>query len=152
VSERNCFIIVTDTVTDTVTTDTVSVCHRSSSVTARRVTARRPALLRFVFRVMEPIPAADTFVESDWRIKRDSVHNVPTVRVLSGYESPTGELDPEHARGYWFDSNGPLVKTYFNGIETLRSEFADFAGAVIARKIDVLKDAKVSMQISVVHP
>jgi hypothetical protein len=107
------------------------------------------ALLRFVFRVMEPIPAADTFVESDWRIKRDSVNSVPTARVLSGYERPTGELDPEHARGYWFDSNGLLVKTYFNGIETLRSEFADFAGVVIARKIDVLKDAKVAMQISV---
>jgi hypothetical protein len=43
-------------------------------------------------------------------------------------------MDPEHARGYWFDGNGLLVKTYFNGIETLRSEFADFAGIAIARK------------------
>jgi hypothetical protein len=107
------------------------------------------ALLRFVFRVMEPIPAVDTFVESDWRIKRDSVNKVQTVRVLSGYESPSGDLDPEHARGYWFDSNGLLAKTYFNGFETLRSEFADFAGTAIARKIDVLKGAKVAMQISV---
>jgi hypothetical protein len=106
-------------------------------------------LLRFLFRVMEPIPAADTFVESDWRIKRDSVHQVQTVRVLSGYESPSGQLDPEHARGYWFDSNGLLVKTYFNGIETMRSQFADFAGVTIARKIEVLKDAKVAMQIDV---
>jgi hypothetical protein len=85
----------------------------------------------------------------DRRIKRDSVNNVLAVRVLSGYESPTGGLDPEHARGYWFDSNGLLVKTYFNGIETLRSEFADFAGVVIARKIDVPKDTKVAMQINV---
>jgi hypothetical protein len=83
-------------------------------------------LLRFVLRVLEPIPVMDTFVESDWRIKRDSVNNVPTVRVLSGYESPEGKLDAEHARGYWFDGTGQLVKTYFNGIETRRSDFADF--------------------------
>jgi hypothetical protein len=107
------------------------------------------SLLRLVFKVLEPIPAGDSFVESDWRIKGDSVNKVPGVRALSGYESPSGELDPEHARGYWFDSNGLLVKTYFNGIETQRSEFADFAGVAIARKIDVLKNGKVAMQISI---
>jgi hypothetical protein len=106
-------------------------------------------LLRFVFKVLEPIPALDTFVESDWRIKRDPVNNVQTVRVLTGYESPDGSLDAEHARGYWFDVTGLLIKTYFDGIETRRSDFSDFAGVAIARKIDVLKDGMPAMQISV---
>ncbi len=97
------------------------------------------ALLRLVVKVMEPIPAIDTFVESDWRIRRDAVDGMKTVRVLSGYESPTGELDPEHARGYWFDESGKLVKTYFMGIETLRSEFGDFGEAQIAHQIMIVR-------------
>jgi hypothetical protein len=80
-------------------------------------------LLRMVLKAIEPIPAIDTFVESDWRIKRDTVDGEKTIRVLAGYESPDGELDPEKARGYWFDENGKLVKTFFNGIETRRLEF-----------------------------
>jgi hypothetical protein len=70
-------------------------------------------LLQLILRVLEPIPAIDTFVESDWRIKRDTVNGVRTVRVLTGYESSEGELDPVQVRGYWFDDNGLLVKTYF---------------------------------------
>ncbi len=91
----------------------------------------------------------DTFVESDWRIKLDSVNNAPTVRVLSGYESPAGKAGCGARQGYWFDGAGLLVKTYFNRIETRRSDFADFAGIAIARRIDVLKDGMVAMQISV---
>lgn len=106
-------------------------------------------LLRLIMKIMEPIPAIDTFVESDWRIKRDTVHDVRTVRVLAGYESPEGKLDPEQARGYWFDDTGLLVKTYFDGIETQRSEFEDFAAAKPARRIDVLKDGKLAMRIRV---
>jgi hypothetical protein len=107
------------------------------------------ALLRLVMRIMEPIPAIDTFVESDWRIKRETVNDVRTVRVLAGYESPEGKLDPEQARGYWFDDAGLLVKTYFDGIETRRSEFEDFAGVKPARRIDVLKDGKLAVRIRV---
>jgi len=107
------------------------------------------ALLQLVLRVLEPIPAIDTFVESDWRIKRDTVNGVRTVRVLTGYESPEGELDPVQARGYWFDDIGLLVRTHFNGIETLRSEFEDFAGVKVARRIDALKDGVLGMRISV---
>ncbi len=106
-------------------------------------------ILRFVLRALEPIPAIDTFVESDWRIKRDTVDGVRTVRVLAGYESPEGELDQEQARGYWFDDTGLLVKTHFKGIETRRSEFEDFAGVKIARQIDVLRDGVLAMRISV---
>jgi len=106
-------------------------------------------LLRLVMKMMEPIPAIDTFVESDWRIKRDTVNGVRTVRVLAGYESPEGKLDPEQARGYWLNDTGLLVKTYFNGIETQRSEFEDFAGVKIAHRIDVLKDGNLGMRIRV---
>jgi hypothetical protein len=69
------------------------------------------------------------------------------VRVLAGYESPEGNLDPEQARGYWFDDAGLLVKTFFNGIETRRSDFEEFAGVKTARRIDVLKDGKLAMGI-----
>ena len=62
-----------------------------------------PGFLRLVLKVMEPIPAIDTFVESDWKIKRDTVNGTKTIRVLTGYESPEGKLDPEHVRAYWFD-------------------------------------------------
>jgi hypothetical protein len=50
--------------------------------------------LRFVLKTVEPIPAIDTFVDSDWRIKRDPVGGIQAVRVLAGYESPEGKLDP----------------------------------------------------------
>jgi hypothetical protein len=106
-------------------------------------------LLRLVMKIVEPIPAIDTFVESDWRIKRDTLNGVRTVRVLAGYESPEGKLDPEQARGYWFDDTGLLVKTYFDGIETQRLEFEDFAGVKAARRIDVLKNGKLAMRIRV---
>jgi hypothetical protein len=106
-------------------------------------------LLRLVMKIMEPIPAIDTFVESDWRIKRDTVNDIRTVRVLAGYESPEGKLDPEQARGYWFDDTALLVKTYFDGIETQRSEFEDFGGVKPARRVDVLKDEKIAMRIRV---
>jgi hypothetical protein len=106
-------------------------------------------LLRLVMKIMEPIPATDTFVESDWRIKRDTVNGVRTVRVLAGYESPEGKLDPEQARGYWFDDAGSLVKTFFNGVETQRLEFEDFAAVKTAHRIDVLKDGKLALRIRV---
>lgn len=106
-------------------------------------------LLRLIMRIMEPIPAIDTFTESDWRIKRDIVGTVPAIRVLAGYESPEGRLDPQQASGYWFNSNGLLIKTYFSGIETDRSDFQEFAGANLARQIDVVKDGHLGMLIHV---
>jgi hypothetical protein len=105
--------------------------------------------LRVVLRTMEPIPAIDTFQESDWRINRDMVNGVRSVRVLAGYESPEGKLDPEQARGYWFDDSGLLLKTYLSGIETDWSGFEDFAGTKVARQINVLKDGKLAIRIRV---
>jgi hypothetical protein len=106
-------------------------------------------VLRMVLKAMEPIPAIDTFVESDWRMKWDTVDSVKTIRVLAGYESPDGTLDTEQARGYWFDESGKLVKTYFRGIETRRIDFKDFGGVAIAHEIRVLHDNQLAMLIRV---
>jgi len=107
------------------------------------------AILQFVLKVLEPIPATDTMQEADWRIKRDTVNGLSAVRVLSGYESPEGKLDSEQARGFWFDDSGLLVKSFFNGLEGRRSDFQDFGGVRFPRRIDVLKDNSLAMRISV---
>jgi hypothetical protein len=106
-------------------------------------------LVRLALRVMEPIPAMDTFIESDWKIKRDKTGGVKTIRVLTGYESPEGKLDPDHARGYWFDDSGKLVKTYLMGMEMNRSKFEDFNGVAIPREIEVLTKGDLGMLIEV---
>lgn len=106
-------------------------------------------LLAMILRLAEPIPAIDSFVESDWRISRETVDGVKTIRVLSGYESPEGELDAEHARGYWFDENGRLVKTFFDGLETRRLDFSEFDGAQVAHQIRILKGEKLAALIKV---
>lgn len=107
------------------------------------------SLLRIAFRFIEPIPASDTFGESDWKIKREAVDGVNAIRVLAGYESPIGTLDPEQARAYWFDADGKLLKTYFNGIETRRSDFQNFDGAQVARQIQVFRNGQLAMLIRV---
>ena len=107
------------------------------------------ATLRLVFRALEPIPAIDTFQESDWRIKRDPVNGANAIRVLTGYESPEGKFEAEQVRAFWFDNNGLLLKSYFKGIESQRSEFEDFNGVKIAHRIDLLKDGKPGMRIRV---
>jgi hypothetical protein len=106
-------------------------------------------VLGLVLRVMEPIPALDTFVESDWRMKRDTVGGVKTIRVLAGYESSDGVLDAEHARGYWFDESGKLVKAFFRGNETRRFQFEEFGGVQIAHDIRVLHSDAIVMLIRV---
>ncbi len=125
------------------------VRSRNGEKTYQFAEGEHAGILRFVLKALEPIPAIDTFTESDWKIKRDAVNDVRTVRVLAGYESPEGKLDPEQVRGYWFDDTGLLVKTHFKGIETRRSEVQDFAGAKIARRVDVLKDGALAMRINV---
>jgi len=106
-------------------------------------------LLQFVLKTTEPIPAIDTFVESDWRMKRDMVGGIRAVRVLSGYESPEGKLDTEQARGYWFDDSGLLLKTFLSGLATQWSDFEDFSGFKVARQVDVREDGKLVMRIHV---
>jgi hypothetical protein len=111
---------------------------------------RDAALLGFVLHAMEPVPAIDTFVESDWRIQREKAGSADAIRVAAGPEDANGQLDPQRARGYWFDSDGRLVKTFFNGLETQRSDFEEYRGAQIARQINVYKDGKLGIQIRVV--
>jgi hypothetical protein len=106
-------------------------------------------LLRIVMRIMEPIPAMDTFVESDWRMKRETVDGMKTIRVLSGYENPHGELDPEKARAYWFNESGNLVRVFISGMDIRRSNFAEFDSALVARQIQVLYQGTAALAIKV---
>jgi hypothetical protein len=107
--------------------------------------------LKMVLKFVEPIPALDTFIESDWRIKRDTVDGIKAIRVLTGAENPDGSLDGSQARAYWFDENGKLLKTYYLGMETDRSDFSDYGGAQVARKISVIRKGEVAMVIHITN-
>ena len=106
-------------------------------------------LLLFLMRVLEPIPALDTFVESDWRMNRENVADIPAVRVLTGYESPEGKLDPDHARGFWFDANGRLVRAYFLATDIRLSQFEPFGAAQVARQIRIFRNGALVLTIQV---
>lgn len=107
-------------------------------------------ILEFVKRVLEPIPRTDEFYEADWKIKREPAESVPAIRILAGYEAPDGTLDPEQARGYWIDAvSGRLVKTFFKGLEARRSDFVEFEGAQVARKLVVYSKQLVALEIRV---
>jgi hypothetical protein len=114
----------------------------------RLVEGEQVGVTQVIWKITEPIPAIDTFVESDWKIKRDNVGGVPAVRVLTGYESPEGKFDPQ-VRSFWFDANGLLLRTYFREVETQRAEFEDLNGVKIARRIDVLREGVLVMRVRV---
>jgi hypothetical protein len=124
---------------------------KSQSGEKRYVQAEGPesGMLKMVMQVMEPIPAADTMTESDWRIQRDTTDGAKTIRVFRGPEGPNGELEPGKSEGFWFDDAGHLVKTYTRGFEVRPSKQADYEAVQVARQIDVLKDGKVGMRIIV---
>ena len=105
--------------------------------------------LAFVLQVIEPIPAMDTFVESDWRIRSDDLRGLKTVRILTGYESPDGSLDSERARGFWFDQTGNLVQTFFRGLESRRTDIQDFGSVKVAHRVDVMQKTSLAMRIQV---
>ncbi len=103
-----------------------------------------------VMRSLEPLPMLlDNFYEADWRIKRDKVDGVDTIRVMAGYEAPDGSFDPEMTRGYWFDEKGRLLRTYLSGLETKRLDFASFGQKEVAQEIQVLRDGKLEVLIHV---
>ena len=106
-------------------------------------------LLQFVLTVMEPIPASDSVREADWTFKREAVGDVAAVRVATGHEDADGKPDPKDFNAYWFDETGQLVKSYGNGMETRRTDFRDFNGVKVARRVEVLLANKVGMRISV---
>jgi hypothetical protein len=121
---------------------------RDGEKTYRLISGTNAGLLCLVLRALEPIPAIDTFVESDWKIRRDVLDGGPVVRISTGHEDANGKLDAQ-ARGYWFDNSGLLVKAYFNGLEVRRTDFQDFNGLKLARQVDVLKDGQLALKIRV---
>lgn len=106
-------------------------------------------LLRLVLRIAEPIPAIDTFVESDWRMNSVDENGAHAIRALSGYEGPDGKLDPQHSRAYWFNNQGELIKTYSNGFETRRSDFQQFSGLSVARSVGLYSNGGLALQLTV---
>jgi len=127
-----------------------SFCERSANDEKRyRYTAGPLAgLMCLVLKILEPIPAIDTFTESDWRIGSDTIGGARTIRLLAGPQDATGNLEAQ-SRGYWFDSSGLLLKTYFSGIETRRSDFQDFNGVRVAHRIEVFKDSRLAMKVTI---
>ena len=106
-------------------------------------------LLRLVMLLLEPIPAEDTMTESDWHIRSDSVDGEKAIRVFRGQERPNGELEPGKSQGYWFDEKGHLVESYTAGFETRPSAEEDYSGVHVAKRIDVLKDGKLVMRVTI---
>lgn len=106
-------------------------------------------VLQLVMRFMEPLPAEDTMTESDWGVRRDSVDGLNLIRVFRGPEGPNGELEAGKSEGYWFDGGGRLMKAYTAGFELRPSGAEPFGGVQVARRIDVIKDGKVGMRITV---
>jgi hypothetical protein len=106
-------------------------------------------LLRSVMLAVEPIPAADTMTESDWRIQRDTVDGLKTIRVFRGPEGPNGELDPKTSQGYWFDESGQLVKSYTSNLEIRNSVAAPYADVQMPRQIDLFSGGKLGMRLLV---
>lgn len=107
----------------------------------------------FVLSAIEPIPTTDSFYEADWRIRRDNVDGVSSIRVLRGYEPQNGVCDPEHAYAFWFDSASRLIRVC-ERVDIRYSDFADFNGAQVPRHIHVLDGDKtvVSIQINEMRP
>jgi len=99
--------------------------------------------------ILEPIPAGDTMTESDWRIKREIVNGIKTIRVFRGPADPNEEYDLGHSIIYWFDESGRLVKSYTQGLEIDPSDVEAYGGVDVARRIDVVKDGKLAMRIVV---
>jgi hypothetical protein len=106
-------------------------------------------LLKLVFKVIEPVPATENLMESEWRIQRDLVDGSTTVRVASGDEGPDGKLDSMNFRGYWFADTGQVVKTHVRGLETRLTTFSDFDGGRVTRRVNVLADGKPVMRVHV---
>jgi hypothetical protein len=106
-------------------------------------------VLRVVLMVLEPIPASDTMTESDWRIRRDTVDGVNTIRVFRGWEGPNGAFDPVQSQGYWFEEDGKLTRCYLKGLDIWPVNVEPYEGVQVARRIDVLKDGKLAMRVSV---
>ena len=119
------------------------LCERSQSGETRYRDSRgsQATLFCLVLKILEPIPAIDTFHESDWNISRETFDGTSNVRLAAGREN--------QAKSFWFDDSGLLLKFSIGQLEIRRSKFEEFGGVKIARQIDVLKDGRLALPISV---
>lgn len=85
-----------------------------------------------ILQAVEPIPTLDTMTESDWRITRENLKGVSTVRVLRGAEP---EVDLEHSNGYWFDPDHRLVQALYNRTFFSYTNLQSFGGGSFPRLI-----------------
>lgn len=106
-------------------------------------------ILRTILQIIEPIPASDTMTESDWRIKRDTVDGIKTIRVARGSEKPDGELEPANSEGFWFDESGQMIKCSVSGLEILQKNIQPYGGVQVAQSIDVKKGDQKAAVITV---
>jgi len=90
---------------------------------------------RMVLLLVEPIPAADTMTESDWRLKRDDVNGTTAVRVMRGDETPGIALDPKKDNAYWFDEHGHLLQAYTGKLAVSYLDSQNFEGEGVPREI-----------------
>ncbi|WP_263369119.1 energy transducer TonB [Edaphobacter dinghuensis] len=95
------------------------------------------SVLSLLLHVMEPIPAIDTFVESDWKIKKQEVNGIKTIRIAVGPEDAAGRMEEGNSRAFWFDEDGKLIQAITSGAQINRSDFASFDGSQVAQLIDI---------------
>jgi TonB family protein len=104
-------------------------------------------LLGALFDLIEPIPdTSGGWYDADWRVKRDQVGGVNTLRVVRGPESPDGRLDGE---GFWFDETGRLVKAHVRGLDVRELNFEEFGGRQVARTVEVYANGKLALRVRV---
>jgi hypothetical protein len=77
------------------------------------------------------------------------VDGVSAVRVARGPEGPNGEMQPGKSQAFWFDDAGHLLKCYTSGVEVRMLSPAAYEGVDVPRRIDVLKDGKAAMRLTV---
>jgi hypothetical protein len=106
-------------------------------------------LLRIIVHLMEPIPAIDTFTESDWRIKSEPVDGVAAVRLAVGPEDANGKMEEGNSRAFWFDKDGILLQAVSSGVEIKRKDFARFDDVQIAKRVEIYKATKLAALIEV---
>lgn len=103
----------------------------------------------FVLDAIEPIPPTDDFYEADWRVRRDNVDGVSTIRVSSGEEPQNGAAcDPENEYAFWFDAEGRVIR-FCENVDVRYSDFVSFNGAQVAQRMSVLDGAKTLLSIHI---
>jgi hypothetical protein len=108
-------------------------------------------LARLVMTAVEPLPAGDTMTESDWRLRREMVDGVSTLRVTRG---EVDHANPKTSNGYWFDESGRLVQAYASKLALSYSGYRPVAEGAVPTTIAgrVAAGGTVVMQIDLEEP